>query len=47
MASFVRASSEARNEIKHDINLAKEEVLAKVKTQSGIRKQKEFEKPDY
>ena len=47
MASFVRALSEARNEIKHDINLAKEEVLAKIKTQSAIRKQKEFEKPDY
>ena len=46
MASFVRALSEAKDEIKHDVNLAKEEVLAKMETQSGIRKQKEFEKPD-
>ena len=40
MASFVRALSEATDEIKHYVNLAKEEVLAKIKTQSGIRKQK-------
>ena len=46
MASFVRALSEAKDEIKHNVNLAKEEVLAKMETQSGIRKQKEFEKPD-
>ena len=40
MASFVRALSETTDKIKHDVNLAKEEVLAKLKTQSGIRKQK-------
>ena len=43
MASFVRALSEAKDEIKHDVHLAKEEVLAKMETQSGIRKLKEFE----
>ena len=47
MTSFVRALSETTNEIKNNLNLAKEEVLAKIKTQSGIRKQKEFEQPDY
>ena len=46
MASFVRALSEAKDEIKHDVKLAREEVLVKIKTQSGIRKQKEFETPD-
>ena len=37
---------EATDEIKHDVNLAKEEVLDKMEIESGIRKQKEFEKPD-
>ena len=46
MASFVRALSEAKYEIKHDVKLAKEEVLIKIETESGIRKQKEFETPD-
>ena len=46
IASFVRAVSEAKGEINHDENFAKEEVLAKMETQSGIRKKKEFEKPD-
>ena len=46
MASFVRALSEAKDEIKHDVKLAKKEVMVKIETQSGIRKQKEFEKPD-
>ena len=41
-ASFVRALSEATYETKHIVNLAKEEVLAKIKTRSGIRKQKQF-----
>ena len=40
MASFVRALSEAKYEIKHDVKLAKEEVLVKIETQSGIKKQK-------
>ena len=47
MASFVRDLSEATDEIKHNVNIAREEVVAKIKTQSGIRKQKEFEKPSY
>ena len=46
MASFVRALSEAKDEIKHYLYLAKEEVLAKMKTQSSIRQQEEFQKPD-
>ena len=46
MASFVRALSEAKDEIKHHVKLAKEEVLVEVETQSGIRKQKEFETAD-
>ena len=40
MASFVRAVSEAKGEINHYVNFAKEEVLAKMETQSGIRRQK-------
>jgi hypothetical protein len=43
MESFVRALSEAKDDIKLDVKLAKEEVLAKMETQSGIRNQKEFE----
>ena len=40
MASFVRALTEGTYKIKHDVNLAQEEILSKIKTQSGIRKQK-------
>ena len=46
MESFVRALSEAKDEIKHNVKLAKEEVLVKIETQSGIRKQKQFETAD-
>ena len=46
MAFFVKTQSEAKDEIKHNVKLAKEEVLVKMETQSGIRKQKEFKTPD-
>ena len=45
MASFVRALSEAKDEIKHNVKLAKEEVMVKIENQSGIGKQKVFETP--
>ena len=42
MASFIGALSKAKDEVKHNVKLAKEKVLGKIETQSGNRKQKEF-----